>query len=54
MNLSFIQSLALAESQRTLSDEHSVVTQPSYFRFSDLAFAVRCGILQINLNHIVT
>lgn len=54
MNLSFLQSLALAGAQRTLSAEHNVVTQPGHFRFSDLAFAVRCGILQINVNPIIT
>lgn len=54
MSLSFLQSIALADAQRTLSPEHNVVTQPSHFRFSNLAFAVRCGILQINVNPIVT
>lgn len=54
MSLSFLQSIALADTQRTLSAEHNVVTQPSHFRFSNLAFAVRCGILQINMNPVVT
>ncbi len=50
MSLSFLQSVALADAQHTFSAEHNVVMQPSHFRFSNLAFAVRCGILQINLN----